>query len=140
VGTSPTVGMSVEEAARALRCSPNTIRRYIQRGRVRAERLARPQGYAWRVYLEAPPTMGDTSQPETSHAVTSQVPPEVPPTWLVPLAQELAAARTMIAHQAEQIGRLTAELEQARAAEVGEAPTKERATPAPRPWWAFWRR
>src|SRR5919199_3173158 len=82
VGTSSAVGMSLEDAARALNCSPNTIRRWIKQHRVRAERVSRPQGYEWRAYLEAAPTIVDTSQRERSRPSTSQVALEVPATAL----------------------------------------------------------
>src|SRR4051794_20048103 len=94
VGTSPAVGMSVEDAAHALGCSANTVRRGIKRGQLRAERISRPQGYEWRVYLDAPAITVGTSPPETSHAPTSQVPTEVPAmmaTWAATLLAPVLA-------------------------------------------------
>src|SRR5438045_1289633 len=44
------VGVSVSEAARILRVSTGTIRRRIAEGTLKAERVIRPQGAAWRVH------------------------------------------------------------------------------------------
>lgn len=47
----PTV-FSLQEAATVLGVSHNTLRRRIEAGQVRAERVERPQGHVWRVYLD----------------------------------------------------------------------------------------
>jgi excisionase family DNA binding protein len=44
-------GVSVEEAAHLLGISTNTVRRRIKQGSLQAERVSRPQGYVYRVYL-----------------------------------------------------------------------------------------
>jgi hypothetical protein len=43
---------SLQEAAAVLGVSLNTLRRRIDAGQVKAERVDRPQGHVWRVYLD----------------------------------------------------------------------------------------
>src|SRR5438067_7736575 len=62
-------GLSVPEAAVMLGVSPNTVRRWVATGRLRSERIPRPQGDMIRVFLDQVPD-----------EVPKQVPPgEVPP-------------------------------------------------------------
>ncbi|MBI2868184.1 MAG: helix-turn-helix domain-containing protein [Chloroflexi bacterium] len=46
-------GVTIEEAARLLGCSVNTVRRRVKRGDLRAEREETPQGYTYKVVLPA---------------------------------------------------------------------------------------
>jgi excisionase family DNA binding protein len=170
-------GLSVPEAAAALGVSANTIRRWIKDGTVVAERVPRPQGYALRVHLPTQVPAG-TSPAGTSHA--AQVPPngtshehvpgtsrEVPAVapadlqraealaiygarLLEPVVAELKAAREHVAAQAEELGRVRAELAaaQVRIAELEATPAPRQVAPtppadspvapAPRSWWARW--
>jgi hypothetical protein len=41
--------LPLAEAAQELGCSIETLRRHVKRGKVRAERMATPQGFAWSV-------------------------------------------------------------------------------------------
>lgn len=59
VFVSESEGISVEEAARVLGVSINTIRRRIKQGKLSAEQVARPQGYCYRVHLSGAPGKGD---------------------------------------------------------------------------------
>jgi len=43
---------SLQDAAAVLGVSVNTLRKRIRAGQVRAERIERPQGYVWQVYLD----------------------------------------------------------------------------------------
>jgi excisionase family DNA binding protein len=152
VGTSPAVGMSVEAAARALGVSINTVRRRVKTGELRSERVRRPQGYAIRVYLPTQVPAAGTCQEVPAHedvpngaaAPAHQVPTDVQraealaaygATLLAPVLADLERLQRENRDQAEQIGRLTAELEAARA-----AGSVSRDTDSPRPWWRFWRR
>jgi excisionase family DNA binding protein len=48
----PATAFTLQEAAAILGVSLNTLRRRIDAGQVRAERVERPQGHVWRVYLD----------------------------------------------------------------------------------------
>jgi excisionase family DNA binding protein len=48
----PPGAFTLQEAAAVLAISLNTLRRRIEAGQVRAERVERPQGHVWRVYLD----------------------------------------------------------------------------------------
>jgi excisionase family DNA binding protein len=143
-GTS-LAGLSIQEAAVMLGVSPNTVRRWCSTGRLRSERVARPQGETIRVYLDGdvPGTFRGTSQ-----ASPEQVPPDVPPRYLSqvpteiqraealaeyarkllePVVAELGEARRQIAEQAEELGRVKSELAAAR------AELRETEAPAPAP-------
>ena len=135
-------GVSIHEAAVLLGVSPNTVRRWCAMGRLRSERVKRPQGESIRVYLDDAVRQVPTEVPPV------EVPRDVPPgaseqvptgpdrseallAWtsslLVPIAAELGEARQMLERQAGQLvekereigaireerGRLTAELERA---------------------------
>lgn len=67
-------GVGIEEAARLLGASVNTVRRRIKQGALRAERVSRPQGYTYRVFLSTgfhPP--GDGSFWELVDTLRNQV-------------------------------------------------------------------
>jgi hypothetical protein len=108
---------------------------------VRAERVTRPQGHVWRVYLSVqppPPQHADQPAGSTLHPPASstlqQAPASAQPSteiqraeamagFLTPLLQraieplvaELGETRRQLVDQGETIGRLRAELEHARA-------------------------
>jgi hypothetical protein len=139
--------VSVDEAAAALGVAPNTIRRWLKTGALRGERRERPQGALWRVYLpEQVPAAGErhvpdgtsTEPPASAHGTSLAAPPTQELARAEALAQYAAALLAPVVaqverlqqenrDQAERIGHLTAELEQARA---------QLTAPAPRPpWW-----
>jgi len=47
--------VSVNEAAKVLKVSPDTIRRRLDRGELTGERIPRAQGFSWRVDLNGTP-------------------------------------------------------------------------------------
>lgn len=125
---------TLRSAAAELGISLNTLRRRIASGQIAAERIHRPQGHVWAVYLHPPGTQehradgtvprdGATvhSAPAPADAMVSLIQTTIA-TVLGPLVAELAASRQTIERQAEQlvgaaetIGRQSAELEAARA-------------------------
>ncbi len=50
----PLPGLTIREASQRLGRSPDTIRRWITTGKLRAEVFERPQGKVYRVYLDEP--------------------------------------------------------------------------------------
>ena len=126
-------GLSIQEAAVVLGVSPNTVRRWCATGRLRSERVARPQGDAIRVYLDGdvPGTSRGTSQEvpdEIGHDVPPRYVPQVPTELqraealaeysaqlLAPVVAELATSRRQLVAQAEELGRLRSKLEAAQA-------------------------
>jgi excisionase family DNA binding protein len=138
-------GLSIHEAAVMLGVSPNTVRRWCSNGRLRSERVKRPQGEMIRVFVDRNTGQVPTDVPDGE--VPGNVPIEVPPphqeqasddraraeamvslirttigTVLGPMVAQLDAHRQMVEHaqgqivwQAEMIGRLTAERDAARA-------------------------
>ena len=119
--------MSVQEAATALDVSVNTIRRWIKDGRIPHEKLTTPAGFAYRVY---PQRVAPTGTPREVPLIGT--PREVPAlapdiqraeamasysrSLLEPLVARLAEQEQIIREQAEDLGRLRAELEHARVA------------------------
>ena len=125
---------TLPEASRLLGVSESTVRRMVKAGRLEAERVLRPQGHVWMVMLPLPstdpsagshrPSTREGEQPSSGDALA---------TWtrsvLEPLVTELSLMRQANERQAEQLvgkeqeigtireerGRLTAELERARA-------------------------
>jgi excisionase family DNA binding protein len=152
----PSTVDSLREAADQLGISVQTVRRRIRTGELKAERIACPQGFAWRIHLstgDVPDVHGwqptDRVTDPSNHAVgqpTSQAtsPPSLQPSMDVLRADAMAAysARLMepllmrldqkdsvIVRQAEQIGQLTAELQAAREQlSVVQAPQEEEET------------
>jgi len=119
--------VSVQEAATALDVSVNTIRRWIKDGRIPHEKLTTPAGFAYRVY---PQRVAPTGTPREVPLIGT--PREVPAlapdiqraeamasysrSLLEPLVARLAEQEQIIREQAEDLGRLRAELEHARVA------------------------
>jgi excisionase family DNA binding protein len=150
--------VSVDEAAAALNVSPNTIRRWLKAGALRGERVERPQGVMWRVYLPsaAPPPAGERHVPDGT-CQPEMGPPVAPPTapaslevaratalaeygaaLLAPVIAELELVRQENRGQAERLGHLTAELEAARAQLAErEAPVPAADAAPSRPWWTW---
>ena len=138
--------------------SLNTLRRRIAAGEVRAERVTRPQGHVWRVYLDVQsPLAQHADQPAAStlyppadstlqHAPASAQPSteiqraEAMAGFLTPLLRraieplvaELGETRRQLVDQGEAIGRLRAELEHARATIAALQPPPRETRPNPR--------
>jgi len=111
-------GVSVQEAATALGVSVNTIRRWIKGGRIPHEKLATPAGYAYRVYPQRVPPAGTRREvpalaPDLQRAEAMA---SYSRSLLEPLVARLAEQEQIIREQAEDLGRLRAELEHARVA------------------------
>jgi hypothetical protein len=130
--------LSVMEAATRLGVSPDTIRRRIRNGELKAWQEPTPQGYSWKVELpdEEPRTDYDSQHTGQSSSDESLVWRELVDT----LRDEVSTLREqLMAHQDElgaknkQIEQLHILLQQAQAA-----------LPAPREnhrsWWRFWQR
>jgi excisionase family DNA binding protein len=148
-GPPPARAVSVGEAAAALGVSANTIRRWIKTGELRADRVVRPQGEAWRVYLPRHVPAGTSREvpPGTSQHVppappigTSLASPDVQraealaaygAALLAPVLATVERLEAVNRDQAETIGQLRAQLA---AAEL--LPSSN----SPRPWWRFWDR
>ena len=117
--------MSVQEAATALDVSVNTIRRWIKDGRIPHEKLTTPAGFAYRVYPQRVPPTG-TRREVPAVGTPREVPALAPDiqraeamasysrSLLEPLVARLAEQEQIIREQAEDLGRLRAELEHAR--------------------------
>jgi hypothetical protein len=103
---APTAGYSLQEAAALLGIGVNTLRRRITAGQVRGERVRRPQGYVWRVYLDGrhPP-----SQP-TNHPTDQEAPRSLPHPP-APLAQAEALASLIQATLTPIVGPLVEQIE-----------------------------
>jgi excisionase family DNA binding protein len=155
--------LTVQEAAGALGVSPTTIRRWVKEGAVASERVSRPQGYVVMVQIPerqiptgryAPRPPGVATQLPTS-APTDAARAEAMAEYSAKLLEPLVAK---LAEQAEDIGRLRAQLERAHdtiraleaprevPADAPESHTAGRETaspggavqepaPAPPPWW-----
>ena len=126
----PPTAFTLQEAAGILGVSLNTLRRRIEAGQVRAERVERPQGHVWRVHLDG---VQDADRPAGQNAAGT-LPQDAPSTLqqtpaelmraeamaaytrsiLEPLVARLAEQEAVIRDQAEQVGSLRARLDQAR--------------------------
>jgi excisionase family DNA binding protein len=147
-------GLSVDEAARELGVSANTVRRWVRAGTLESERVPRPQGYTVRVHLPEQVPISATSREVPGLAPTQDRAGAMAAyneRLLAPLVDELAATRRQLVDQAEEIGRLRAELQTAREQlalippaeppEMAPSATPDlEATPgaAGRAWWRFW--
>jgi len=139
--TTPQPGTSryatVKEAAEFLGVSTETIRRMIRGGKLRAERVVRPQGTAFVVLLDDAPVVisQDAARDVTLGRHDATPSPTTSPALLAaeawargvvePLTRVIDDQRRDLEEKSERIGYLSAELEQVRArlAEV-EAPAE----------------
>ncbi len=113
---------TLREAAAVLGVSLNTLRRRIAAGQVRADRVQRPQGHVWQVYLDDAAPCRDRADGTVQRdgAGTVQQPPadlmraEAMATYtrslLEPLVARLAEQEQIIRSQAEEVGALRAQL------------------------------
>jgi hypothetical protein len=140
---------SLREAAGILGVSVTAVRRRVTAGQIKAERVDRPQGSSWRVYLDA-------HAPEHAPRVTVaerdrlKAPrdrgPEPGTADLIALVRELsdklaesAAVAAMWQERARMLGdqlALAAPQQPTEAPGATEAPAP--ATDAPVPWWRSW--
>ena len=109
---------TVEEAAKLLGVSRDTIMRRIRKGKLEAHQEPRPQGHVWRV------TIPD-EEPDNQHveALTRE---------LQTVREVMELLKEELANKNKQIEQLHILLQQAQAA-----------LPAPREgrvWWRFWKR
>ncbi len=121
--------ISIDEAARLLGVSQDTVRRRIRNGELEAHQVARPQGYTWRVDFPDEPANEETAQ--VAGAVSGEL---------------LEALRDTISRQDETITHLRNQME-AKDKQLGEVHVlfqqAQAALPAPKEnghsWWQFWR-
>ena len=130
--------VSIDEAARLLGVSQDTIRRRIRNEELQAQQEPRPQGYTWRVTLPddepEPKSTGHVSSDGTSHEL------------LEALKDTVRRQDEAISQLREQLGVKDSQL-QAREREVQELHVlvqQAQALPAPREnrqsWWRFWQK
>jgi excisionase family DNA binding protein len=111
-------GVTIDHAARQLGVSPTTIRRWVKDGRIKSERVARPQGYVVLVELpaSAPSTPDQTTPPQIATTPPATAPTEVARAdamaiYLAAYAKKITAPLVAtIAEQAELIGELKTRL------------------------------
>jgi len=113
--------VTIGEAAQHLRVSEHTVRRRVRSGELSGIQVATPQGYTWRVEIEAE---------------VIQEPPIVDGKELALAAMEarIASLESQLLSKDEQLG--------VAATQIGElhrllAQTALNAAPA-RPWWKIW--
>src|SRR4051794_4828256 len=92
IGTSHP-GLSIHEAAVMLGVAPNTVRRWCASGRLRSQRIPRPQGEVVRVFLDQMPDEVPKLVPHWE--VPGDVPNEVPYTSQAQVPIEHARADAM---------------------------------------------
>ena len=141
------MSFTLHEAAQLLGVSLGTVRRRIARGELRAERVQRPQGHVWQVWLEpAQDAATVPNQPPASalpYSFGSTLPQDAAPVTaratmvaplieqaLRPLVAELADTRQQLVQQAEELGRFKSDLQQAQT-ELMLARDQLRQAPAP---------
>jgi excisionase family DNA binding protein len=144
-------GVTIDQAAVSLGVSPSTVRRWVKSGRIKSERVVRPQGYV--VLVDLPERAPSTPSAEHPLQVGAQLPTaagagveraDAMATYLASYAAKVVEPHlATIRQQAEEIGRLKAELEHIRRqpAETATEPTtgsKAVSEPATRPWWRRW--
>ena len=117
----PAAGYSLQDAAAVLGVSVNTLRKRISSGQVKAERVQRPQGYVWQVYLDTlqPPAQSADDPPIQEAPSRLQQPPQAlmqaeamaayTRSLMEPLVQLVEQQEATIRDQAETIGELRAE-------------------------------
>jgi hypothetical protein len=111
----------LQDAAAALGVSINTLRKRIRSGHVSAERVQRPQGYVWQVYLDTlqspeppgndPPIQEAPSrlQQPASALIQAEAMAAYTRSLLEPLVTLVEQQGATIREQAETIGTLLAE-------------------------------
>jgi hypothetical protein len=126
--------LSVEDAARHLGLSQQTVKRRLKKGTLRGEQEPTSTGFRWYVVLDTPGTTVDVSGDVsgTSADTTADIPADTPSMALqTARAQEMAAYTRALVEPLYARLEAQAELEQARARQNA-APVQER-----RSWWAW---
>ncbi len=148
--------VSIKEAATRRGVSVNTIRRWIREGRLRTERIERPQGYVVYVHLpEHVPTPEQVSEEARDDHVPEQVPivrdlaraeamAAYTRSLLEPLVARMAEQEGIIRGLERENGRLATELAAARTSPPDPEPQPDPflrpipPTPNDAPWSALW--
>src|ERR671918_2135919 len=130
--------VSIDEAARRLSVSQDTIRRRIRNGELQAHQETRPQGYIWRVTLPD----GEPEPEDQNHVGDTYLSSEL-----------VESLRDTIQRQDDTIAQLRTQLDtkdrqlETRAREVQELHVllqqAQAALPVPKghhSWWRFWER
>jgi excisionase family DNA binding protein len=138
------------EAASRLGVSPSTVRRWVRSGRLRADRALVGDGFEYRIYLEE----GSGAEASVNGSATPSVEASEPPpvkaiveasversaamaayseALLRPLVGTINNQQEIIRQQAEQVGRLSAELEQVRERLAAQEAPKTEMAPEPTP-------
>jgi excisionase family DNA binding protein len=125
--------VTIDHAARQLGVSPTTIRRWVKDGRIKSERVARPQGYVVLVELpaSAPSTPDQIDPPQVATAPPATAPTEVAradamASYLAAYAEKITAPLVAtIAEQAELIGELKTRLAALKAPNPESTPESE---------------
>lgn len=134
--------LPIPEAAKYLGIHVRTVHRWIDIGQLMKRDVGRGRVEVWcpeHLAAYAPPESTPATPQGTSLAAMSQHLAlmerlgEISAQQMAPLLAELAATRQQMAAQAEEIGRLKAELK----AEI-ERQMAPGAVPDTRPWWRFW--
>jgi excisionase family DNA binding protein len=139
-------GITIDDAARRLGVSPSTVRRWVKAGRVKSERVVRPQGYV--VLVELPARAPSTPPVEHAPQIATELPTaegsaveraDTMAAYLATYAAKVVEPHlATIREQAEEIGRLKAELEHIRRSRAPEsAPPAEAGS---RPSTGLWAR
>lgn len=141
---SETAWLSLPQAAAALSCSVDTVRRRIKRGELPAKQVATQRGPAWRVLLSTPlsnvPTLGNDAGQPAGHEVNNA--------GVVALVELVGRLQEENRTLAGQVGFLQAQAQQAqetiRALQAGAEQAASvtpggTVSPPPRPWWQFWK-
>src|SRR5215212_2556216 len=129
----PAAGSSLQDAAAQLGVSVNTLRKRIRAGQVQAERVQRPQGYVWQVYLDTLQTPGQPAddppiqeapsklQQPAQALMQAEAMAAYTRSLLEPMVVLVEQQQTVIREQAETIGTLRAENDALRASQQPQA-------------------
>lgn len=138
-------GVSLQEAARRLNVNEKTVRRRLQSGRLRGEKVPGPRGEEWTVYLspDRSPDSGDVGgeSGQTVQALLDMIREKDRQLLEVVTAKDAAIAALQADKQqlAQQLGMFSERVRnldaQLRLLEAPKQPPPRR-----RPWWQFWRR
>lgn len=117
--------VSMRDAAEAMGCSVDTVRRRIKRGDLPARKETTPQGWRWLVQVPQTATQKALESPESA---------VIPASDPAPMIAEIAALRADIAALRAELARVQAELP----ARVVAALPAEAEPPSQRKGWRAW--
>jgi hypothetical protein len=151
---TPGIPLSIMDAAIHFNLSVSAIRKQIKAGRLRSERVARPGGWRWVVYVtpSATPEGASGAAPGAAPTATTDTPGDAPATVVADLLREALERERTAAERWQQdraqlfgqIGYLQGELAAIRAQVLAlqappDEPDMETVTAEKgRPWWRFW--